>query len=37
MILCNNENILNDYKLELSKKMKNAGELKELLVKKERI
>lgn len=37
MVLCNNENILNDYKLELSKKMKNTSELKELLIKKERI
>lgn len=35
--MCNNENILNEYKLELSKKMKNTEELKNLLVKKEKV
>ena len=35
--MCNNENILNEYKLELSKKFKNAQEVKDLLLKKEKI
>ena len=34
MVMCNNENILNEYKLELSKKNKNANQVKDLLIKK---
>lgn len=36
-IICTNENILNEYKLEMSKKAKNAKELRDLFVKKEKI
>lgn len=36
-IICHNENILTEYRLEQNKKYKNARELKELLIKKETI
>lgn len=34
--MCQNENIITEYRLELGKKTKNARELRELLVKKEK-
>ena len=34
--MCQNENIITEYRLELAKKVKNAKELRDLLVKKEK-
>jgi len=34
--MCQNENIISEYKLELNKRTKNAKEVKDLLVKKEK-
>lgn len=36
-IMCHNENIITEYKLEQNKRTKNAKEVTDLLVKKERI
>jgi len=35
--MCHNENIITEYKLEQNKRTKNAKEVTDLLVKKERI
>lgn len=36
-IICHNANIISEYQMETSKRTKNAKEVKDLLIKKEKI